>query len=768
MGTVVYEGRGEMISFGREVLGDLRAACRREWLVTNGLGGYASGTVCGLTTRRYHGLLVAALRPPLERSMLLSRLLETVCLGEGDSFTLHCNEYADGSIEPHGYIYQEGFALEGTSPVWTYALADALLEKRVWMAQGSNTTYVTYALRRGRRPIRLELTPLCTCRSHHEGTRGGNWSPATELVENGLRVTFYPDAVPYRLLADRGSFDLRGNWHWAFKYREEERRGFESVEDLYAPGVFQANLEPGETLTFVATTEGQASLDGPAAMAGESARRRELLALGGLEQEPEWVRQLALAADQFVVTNRRGLGDSKEDGGKGEREECTVIAGYPWFGVWGRDTLIALPGLTLATGRYGDAASILRGIARYVDRGLVPTSFSGESGHPYYSCADASLWYLQAVGRYFEKTCDLALLEELYPLLKQIVESYVAGTGHNIICVADDGLLWAGKPGLGLTWMGSAFGDWVVTPRTGKPVELNALWISALYWMERFAYLIAGKDMLNNPPQPPPPGEEERKGLLPQVMKAIIDSLTPEELRVIQTSRDLQENPPESWEELGARLGLSAWRMLEITGRAVHNLGWAEDRVTSGDGKRYADMASGASAVFRRRFWYEQGGYLYDVVDGPGGDDGSLRPNQILAVSLPGCPLTPEQQRAVVDAVARRLLTSYGLRSLAPGDPSYRGRHEGDQRSRVTAYHQGTAWAWLIGPFVSAHYRVYRDAALARSYLLPFAHHLADAGLGTAGELFDGDPPFIPGGCPAQAWSVAEVLRAWLEVGGKP
>jgi predicted glycogen debranching enzyme len=754
------------ISFGREILGDLHTASRREWLVTNGLGGYAAGTVAGLNTRRYHGLLVAALAPPLKRTMLLSKLLESVRL-EGDDFSykLACNEYTDDVIDPHGYAYLEAFVLEGMVPVWTYALAETLLEKRVWMAHGSNTTYVTYTLRRGDRPLRLELTPLCTYRDHHEEARGGSWSPGLEPVSDGVLIAFYPGVAHYRLLTDRGGITLKGDWHWGFKFRQEERRGLADMEDLYAVGTFHADLGPGETLTFVATTEEKVSLDGPALLAEEMARQQALLAQGDVEQEPEWIRQLVLAADQFVVASQAGPDGGRstaasDDGGEGR----AIIAGYPWFGVWGRDALIALPGLTLATGRSDDAASILRTFARHVEQGLIPNNFSDGSGEPSYNSADAALWYFQAVGQYLEGNRAPALLGELYPLLKQIIEAHVAGTRHNIH-VDDDGLLWAGEPGLALTWMDARLGDWVVTPRTGKPVELNALWINALYWMERFAYLIAGEG-LGDSPQRLSPGAVEKGEMLPQVMKAIIDALAPEELHLLQTRPDLQDNPPESWEELGERLGLGAGRMSEITARAMNNLGWAEAPDTLDDGKEYADMVAKATASFRQRFWYEQGGYLYDVVDGPDGDDSSLRPNQILAVSLPGSPLTPDQQRAVVDVVARHLLTSGGLRSLAPGEQMYHRRYEGDRRARDAVYHQGTVWAWLIGPFVTAHYRVYGDAELARHYLQPFAHHLADAGLGTISEIFDGDPPFTPKGCIAQAWSVAEVLRAWRKVGG--
>jgi len=353
-----------------------------------------------------------------------------------------------------------------------------------------------------------------------------------------------------------------------------------------------------------------------------------------------------------------------------EPDGRTVIAGYPWFGDWGRDTMISLPGLTLVTGRPDVAARILRTFARFVDQGMLPNRFPEVGEIPEYNTADATLWYFEAIRAYHAATGDDVLLRDLFPVLQEIIEWHRRGTRYHIHVDPADGLLYAGEVGVQLTWMDAKVGDWVVTPRIGKPVEINALWYNSLCSAAHFA----------------------------------------------------------------RRLGKPA--------------------------DRYEALAEQTHAGFAR-FWNEVAGYCYDVIDGPGGDDLALRPNQLLAVSLPHSPLSPEQQRAVVNVCARHLLTSHGLRSLSPDDQAYIGHYGGDQRRRDGAYHQGTVWSWLIGPFVSAHLRVYHDPALAQSYLLPLARHLAGHGIGSISEVFDGDPPFTPRGCIAQAWGVAELLRAW-------
>ncbi len=660
------EGLPSVISFGREVCGDLAAAEQREWLVTNGLGGYASGTVAGLLTRRYHGLLVAALPPLHGRRLLLTRLDETATY-DGQAYALFSNRWSGGEVEPAGYRTLERFHLEGTTPVWSYAFQEALLEKRIWMEPGANTTYVRYDLRRGTAPLALSVKAMVNHRDHHGNTRAGHWQPEIEAVPGGLRV-----GADLCLLGAGATVTAASEWYRGYWLAQEAYRGLAAVDDNLYAGQFEVVLSPGGSWTLVATAEeADLELAGRSAYTRRQAHEAQLLGQSGLESAPARVWQLILTADQFVV--RRAVGD--DPGGR------SIIAGYPWFADWGRDTMIALPGLTLATGWPELAATILRTYAAYVDQGMLPNRFPerGEAlDHSEYNTVDATLWYFEAIRAYYAATLRYAqgrrgaldLVRDVYPVLQEIVRWHLQGTRYGIHVDPDDGLLYSGEEGVQLTWMDAKVGDWVVTPRSGKAVEINALWYNALRVMADFARLV-----------------DEPAG-------------------------------------------------------------------------QYKVLADKVQASFRR-FWNDALGYCYDVVDGPDGDDARLRPNQLLAVSLHHSPLGQAQQRAVVDVCARHLLTSHGLRSLAPGDPAYVGHYGGDQRQRDGAYHQGTVWAWLIGPFVNAHLRVYGDRALARSYLAPLLDHLSGGCMGSISEIFDGDPPFAPRGAIAQAWSVAEVLRAW-------
>ncbi len=663
---MTMEGPG-LLDWGREVCGSLPLAESREWLCANGLGGFASGTVAGLLTRRYHGLLIAALAPPLGRTLLVAKADETVEY-EGRHHRLAANRWADGTVDPHGYREVERFRLEGTTPVWTYACGDALLEKRIFMEPGANTTYVRYRLLRARTPVTLELAILANYRDYHGATRGPGWSMRVEPVPDGLRVTAFDGARPFVVLARRAQFRPAHTWFERFSLAEEQARGLGSTEDHLHVGTARVRLAPGAELTLVCSAEAAPSVDGEAAWGRRQGYEAELRARWrrvdpAAGQAPAWVEQLVLAADQFVV--RRPLPDAPHG--------MSILAGYHWFGDWGRDTMICLPGLTLATGRHDVARPILTTFARFVDHGMLPNRFPDQGEVPEYNTADATVWYFEAVRAYHAATEDDALLEELYPTLEAIVGWHRSGTRYGIAEDAADGLLHAGEPGVQLTWMDARVGDWVVTPRIGKPVEINALWYNALRAMAGFARRLGRR--------------------------------------------------AEPWDALA-------------------------DRVQKGFG----------------RFWNEAAGYCHDVIDGPDGPEPALRPNQIFAVSLPESPLDPARQRQVVEACGRQLLTSFGLRSLAPSDPRYRGRYGGGVIERDGGYHQGPVWGWLLGPFALAHFRVYRDPELAASFLQPIAHHLADYGVGSVAEIFDGEPPFTPRGCIAQGWSVAETLRAWLEL----
>ncbi len=657
-------GSGEHVAFGREVCGDWAAAEMREWLVTNGIGGFASGTIAGLPTRRYHGLLVAALNPPLGRTLLVSHFEETVEY-DGRRFELSTCRWAGGAISPSGYLHIESFRLEGATPVWTFSCGDALIEKRIWMARGENTTYVRYRLARGCRPVGLEVKALVNYRDYHASTRAGGWQMSIEKSEGGVRVSAFEGARPFFLLSATASAETAHDWYRNFDLAAERYRGLDDREDHLHAATFRATIAPGETLTIAVGTEA-AELDGEVALREQKAHEEELLDRfegvhpGIASEAPGWIRQLVLAADQFVA--KRPLADDPE--GK------TLIAGYHWFGDWGRDTMIALPGITLTTGRAPIAARILRTFARFVDGGMLPNVFPDAGAAPEYNTVDAALWYFEAVRQYLAATSDLELLRELYPVLEGMVDAHLCGTRYQIHSDPEDGLLYAGEPGVQLTWMDARVDGRAVTPRIGKPVEINALWLNAVSSMTEFARLLGR----------PTAGHE-------YLLKR-------------------------------ARKGFA-------------------------------------------RFWNEEAGCCFDVVDGPDGNDAAIRPSQIFAVSLPESALLPQQQRAVVETCGRHLLTSYGLRSLSPDDQQYRGHYGGSSGERDGVYHQGTVWAWLLGPFALAHLRVYNDPEQAASFLAPIANHLKMHGLGSVSEIFDGDAPFVPRGCIAQAWSVAEVLRAW-------
>ncbi len=670
------------IQFGREICGDLAANESREWLVTNGIGGYASGTVAGSLTRRYHGLLIAALQPPVGRTQLVTAFDEIVHYA-GAEFSLATHRWAGGAVDPKGFLNLESFHLEGTKPVWTYALADALLEKRVWMRQGENTTYIQYTLVRGSTAIEMELKALVNYRDFHSLTHAGDWRMQIEPVEHGVVVKAFDGAAPFCLKSTTASCEPRHDWYRGCYLAEETSRGLDDHEDHLLAALFRAKLELGSSVTFVATTEARTSLDGETALAERANHEVKLFAAWQAKNEalaeeaPSWLWQLVLAADQFIV--KRSMLE--------EPDGRSVIAGYHWFADWGRDTMIALPGLALATGRADVAKQILLAFSHFVDGGMLPNNFSdagpvsaGVTSKPEYNTVDAALWYFEAIRQYFAATQDAATLQKLFPVLERIIDAHVKGTRYNIRVDPADGLIFAGGQGVQLTWMDAKIGEWVVTPRTGKPVEINALWINALETMTGFAQLLA--------------------------------------------------RPSAAYEKLSAR----------------------------------------AKKSFQK-FWNAARGGCYDVIDSPGvGNDASLRPNQIFAVSLPVSPLSNEQQKAVVDVCAQRLLTSHGLRTLAPGEPGYAGHYRGGPRERDAAYHQGTVWGWLLGPFAVAHYRVYRDRAAALRLLEPLGRQIYASGLGTLSEIFDGDAPFTPRGCVAQAWSVAEVLRAWTEIsdGKKP
>ncbi len=658
-----------MIGFGREICRDFSCASQREWLVANGIGGFASGTVAGALTRRYHGLLIAALRPPLGRTLLVTKLEESATYA-GQTYALSSDLWANGAVQPQGYQYLEHFYLDGSIPVWIYAIGDALLEKRIWMQPGENTTYIRYrCLRASAASVHLALRLLVNARDYH-GITHANQAPEISIDDYPGGVHFHSPAAPAGWSVRSLSTIVQACHSWQPNYylSVEAKRGESALEDHLAAAIFTGELQVYQNLTLVASTEPEANLDGETALAARQVYERKVLATAAPlihtdSPDRAALEHLIQAADQFIVKRPTPL----DPHGK------TILAGYPWFSDWGRDTMIALPGLTLVTGREEIARSILRTFANYIDRGMLPNRFPDQGETPEYNTVDAGLWFFEALRAYLEKTHDLELIEEIFPALAEMVDWHQRGTRYRIRCDPGDGLLMAGEEGVQLTWMDVKIGDWVVTPRSGKPVEINALWYNALRSMADFARLL---------------------------------------------------------------------------GKSAEPYEQAADRARQGF----------------QRFWNPQMNCLFDVLDGAQGNDASLRPNQLIAVSIHHSPVALGQQKAILDCCARVLLTSFGLRSLAPKEAGYISHYGGDRWQRDAAYHQGTVWSWLIGPFVSAHLKVYRDPDLAWSFLKPLFDHLAEAGLGSISEIFDAEPPFAPAGCIAQAWSVGEALRAAYEI----
>ena len=654
-----------------------------EWLVTNGLGGYAAGTIAGAVTRQFHGLLVAALPAPLGRMLVVGYLWERVRLPGGTVIVLSADERV-GRLELGGARCLTEFRLEDGLPVWTYDLDRVRLEKRLLMPHGQNTVYVRYAVTSDAAPVRLTLRPSTPFRAHHAPVSDARPTRPVLTVSGGrYEVSAGEDLPPLRLdlHADAPAFTVDERTLDQVRYRVEARRGSDAVGDLWSPGYFRLDLTAARTATLVASTESWDTLRALApdeAWAVERERRRRLVASAVPAARDAMAAELVLAADQFIVTPIGRVEDSARARAAGD-EARSVVAGYHWFTDWGRDTMISLEGLTLTTGRHLEASYILRTFAHHVRNGLIPNLFPEGESQGLYHTADATLWFFHAVDRYVALTGDRAKLARLMPALTGIVERHLAGTCFGIGVDPADGLLRQGAPGYQLTWMDAKVDDWVVTPRRGKAVEINALWYNALRLVE--GWLMEGGD-----------------------------------------------------EAAAGTLGAEAER---------------------------------ARRAFNERFWYAEGGYLYDVIDGERGHDPACRPNQVLAIALRHPVLDPDRWPAVLETVRARLLTPVGLRSLAPGHPDYKPRYDGNLRARDAAYHQGTVWAWLIGPFVDAWLRAHPgERAAARQMLEGFAVHLGEGCVGSISEIADAEAPFHPRGCVAQAWSVAEVLRAWVKTAG--
>ncbi len=648
---------------------DLPPESPREWLVENGLGGYASATITGVITRRYHGFLIAAQPAPLGRMVVLNDLEVDVELENGSVVNLR---------EKGRFL---DFTLNMGLPSWRYEIDGVVIEKSIVVPSRQNIVHCTFRLLGDGRRVHLRLRPLINFRRLE--------APLSEALTSGYTLTVRDsryeisaglDLPTLRLAVENSegpTFTADGGSRREHFYEIEAQRGYDSRGWLWSPGYFGGEVRKDCPLTLIAATEPWhtvLALSPDDALTFEGERRRRLVGMSAKTAQIGFAAELVLAADAFVITPVGRIADGARARAEGD-EVRTVIAGYHWFTDWGRDTMISLDGLTLSTGRAIEARWILRTFAHYVRDGLIPNLFPEGQNEGLYHTADATLWFFHALHRYVEHCRDKETLELLLPILKDIVRHHLEGTRFGIKVDPHDGLLTQGAEGYALTWMDAKVGDWVVTPRRGKAVEINALWYNAL--------------------------------------RLLADWL-----------REAQD--PEA-DELVA----------------------------------HADTAR---ASFNRRFWHEAGGYLYDVVDGENGDDDAFRPNQIFAIALEHPVLDQQHWETVVIAVHKRLVTPVGLRSLAPGEANYKPHYFGDLRARDAAYHQGTVWAWLIGPFIDGWLKVYPDdRATARHFLDGFEAHFAEAGIGTISEVFDAEPPFTPRGCIAQAWSVAEVLRCFVK-----
>jgi predicted glycogen debranching enzyme len=656
----------------KDVFTIMPAVQNREWLETNGLGGFASSSLIGANLRRYHGLLVAALHPPAGRAVLLSKFEEALIV-DGERYEFSTNQYGGGTIHPMGFQYFRRFRLD-PFPIFTFEIRGIEIEKSIFMVFGENTTVIQYrimSLPERVEECRLELRPLIAYRDYHALTHA---NPVLRgelaLGEGQLSIQPYEGMPTLHLAHNAARVESNGSWFYNFEYGIEKDRGLDFNEDLFSPAALTFDLiQDSVTATVIASTAPHNVADASVLKKAEIERRKRVAGapVKGDISLLQYSGLLKSAADQFIV--QRGA-------------HRTVIAGYHWFSDWGRDTMISLPGLTLSTGRDDIAKEILFTFADSVSEGMLPNRFPDTGEAPEFNTVDATLWFFHAAYLYLERSKDKQFVRtKLYPVFKEIIEWHLRGTRHGIK-VDGDGLLAGGVAGVQLTWMDARVGDWVVTPRHGKPVEIQALWYNALRVMETLAALFDDVD-----------------GCM-----------------------------------------------------------------------KYGAMAEQVKIGFNQRFWNESGGCLYDVVNGET-RDASIRPNQIFAVSLPFTMLDRERSQQVVATVEQHLLTPCGLRTLAPSDPAYKGRYEGGVNSRDGAYHQGTAWPWLLGPFITAYLKTHGYTAAARSHaeklLRPIVEQLTEAGVGQLSEVYDGDSPQRPGGCMAQAWSVAEILRCLLEELGR-
>lgn len=649
------------MEFGKSFWRTFEQGIQREWVLSNGIGGFCSSTIIGANSRRYHGLLVASLTPPVKRHLVLSKIDESIEM-EGHVYDLFSN-MSPGYVS-RGYNHLIKFTMNPL-PTYTYNINDVFIEKQIFMINKKNSVVILYKITNGSKNSTFRFTPLVNFRDYHGDSSKEYMIFNKKVGKQGITINPYNiKNINIHIKASEAKFiSLENSWFSDMEYTKEIERGLKAIEDHYIPGYFEVEIPSygSKIITVIASLDEIKNLNGLELLDAELDRIEQVVANAGYHSE--FVNSLVVAADTFIA-------DRKSTNSK------TILGGYPWFTDWGRDTMIALPGLTLVTNRFSDARDILLTFSKYVKDGLIPNMFPDEGQEPIYNTVDAPLWYFEAINKYLQYTDDYEFVQKkLFKSMKEIIEGFVAGTCFNIK-MDTDGLISAGEHGVQLTWMDAKINDWVVTPRHGKAVEINALWYNALKIMEHLSQKLNVKNNI------------------------------------------------------------------------------------------YKDIAKIVKSSFNKDFWNEDNKCLYDVISDEG-KDSKIRPNQILAMSLSYPILDDDKAKHVMKTVWEHLYTPYGLRSLSPKDPEYKGIYIGDMRNRDSAYHQGTVWGWLIGPFITAYRRTekYSDKSkvVAKQLLEIFKDHLREECIGSISEIFDGSQPLMPRGTCSQAWSVAEVLRSYVE-----
>ncbi|WP_051624086.1 amylo-alpha-1,6-glucosidase [Clostridium akagii] len=638
-------------------LNDLYNAISKEYLLTNGLGGFSSASICGCNINKYNALLVAALTPPVSRRVLLSKLDETICI-ENEKYKIYTNQYHSGEVEK-GFMFQQDFQYD-YFPIFNYIVKGVIIEKKITMVYSENKTVITYNIINNSKPMKMVIDVLVNNRDHHQITKKYDFKCKQITNKNGTNISFDTNDTQLFLQSDKGTYSEKNQWNRSIYYKEENDRGFKANEYDFKAGVFEIFLKPMEKINFtiVASTEEINDTQGENYFINEINRKDELIK--NITNCDEKMKVLAFACDQFIVERQ-------------STKSATVIAGYPWFTDWGRDTMIAFTGLTLVTGRYKDAREILLTFSQYIKNGLVPNMFPDNGQEPLYNTVDASLWYFIAVYKYLKYTGDYDFVKNnIFMHLTEIIESYMNGTDFNIGMDKKDCLLIAGNEDTQITWMDVKIGNFAVTPRQGKAVEINALWYNAIC------------------------------------------------------------------------IYMELCRNFNV------------------DCKNYEIIKQNVVNNFIKQFWNDDKSYLYDYINENEANE-DIRPNAIIAIGLPFEIVPKEFALKIIATAFEELYTIYGLRSLNTGNEKYKGQYIGDTETRDLSYHQGPVWTWLMGPFITAINRYYKDKEFTKQIFELFYQQVEDKCIGNVSEILEGDYPHLARACSAQAWGVGEMMRVYYE-----